>query len=46
MPDFYDICIGDYTQEASDLALLEAVLEDWTLRGLLEEIDDTTVEGE
>ena len=45
MPEFYDY-LGDYTQEDSDLALLEAVLEDWTLRGLLEETDNTTVEGE
>jgi len=43
MPDFYDISTGDYTQEDSDLALLEAVLEDWTLRGLLEETEDTSV---
>ena len=36
MPDFYDISTGDYTQDDSDLALLAAVLEDWTTKGLID----------
>ena len=38
MPDFYDISTGDYTQDDSDLALLEAVLEDWTAKGIVDDV--------
>ena len=42
MPEFYDY-LEDTTEAEEELALVEAVLEDWTLRGLLEETEDTSV---